>query len=323
MHVHLLHQPEQRVRQRLESNLDSSIHITYGPVQAGTAFEVLVAGRPSLEDLTASAALCALVIPFAGLPQTTAELLQDQPALTVYNLHHNAGPTAEMAVTLMLAAMKQVLVTDQGLRNGDWSLRYQPRKTRMAAGGEAVILGYGAVGQEVARRCLGLGMRVNALSRAGGTSSDGRLRWLPVQALDDVLPTAAALVICLPLTAETRGLMDGRRLALLPEDAVLVNVGRGDVVDEEALFNLLEGQSILGAGLDVWYQYPPDADSRTHTYPSRFPFHTLSNVVMTPHMAGGVKDMELRRMEGLSELLNQLASGKTPVRNRVDIERGY
>jgi len=323
MHVHILHQPEAQARQRLEIGLHPSIQVSYGGVEHSAPFEVLVAGRPSRRELEASQVLATLVIPFAGLPKVTEELLLQRPSLQVLNLHHNAAPTAEMAVTLMLAAMKRILPADQDLRRGDWSMRYQPRTSRMAAGGEAVILGFGAVGQEVATRCQALGMQVTAISRSGEPSGRSDMRVLPVKALDEALRTCAALLICLPLTEETRGLIDAQRLRLLPEDAVLINVGRGDVVEEEALYNLLNDGRILGAGLDVWYHYPASEEERTHTRPSRCPFHELDNVVMSPHMAGGVQDMELRRMEGLAALLNHLANGVVPAENVVDVRRGY
>jgi phosphoglycerate dehydrogenase-like enzyme len=109
---------------------------------------------------------------------------------------------------------------------------------------------------------------------------------------------------------------------LLPEGAILVNVARGPIVNESALFHALKVGKLYAAGLDVWYNYPEDEPTRSRTAPSEFPFHGLDNVVMSPHRAGGAMDLDLRRMEALAELLNATRHGE-PMPNRVDITLGY
>jgi len=101
-----------------------------------------------------------------------------------------------------------------------------------------------------------------------------------------------------------------------------VNVGRGPVGEEDALFDALESGALAGAGLDVWYEYPRDEASREKTYPSERPFHTLDSVVMSPHRAGGSRQRMLRRLHALAELLNAAALGE-PMPNKVAIDLGY
>jgi phosphoglycerate dehydrogenase-like enzyme len=103
---------------------------------------------------------------------------------------------------------------------------------------------------------------------------------------------------------------------------VLINIARGPIVDEAALYNALRGGSLYGAGLDVWYNYPADEQSRSHTAPSYHPFHELDNVVMSPHRAGGSDETERLRMAHLAELLNAAARGE-PMPNRVNLQAGY
>lgn len=323
MKVHVLHRPDEVIRLHLESLLEPAVTVQYGPVEAPVDFEILVAGRPSPQALAASPLLRALVIPFAGLPDGTRDVLRDVPGITVYNLHHNASPTAEMAITLMLAALKRILPADRGLRNGDWRLRYQPRQSRMAQGSSALVLGYGAVGKRIVELCLALDMHVTIVARSSHKQVPLDCVYRSVDDLDEVLPQAEVLLICVPQTEETEGLIDAERLGLLPRHSVVVNVGRGIVVDEAALYHALAKKQILAAGLDVWYRYPGSEEERLNTHPSRFPFHELDNVVMSPHMAGGVQDMELRRMEGLADLLNRLARGENPDEHRVNVELGY
>ena len=103
------------------------IEVDLGPhLPELAAYQVLVNGRPSKEQLHASHNLQSLVIPFAGVPASTRQLLIDFPHLKVYNLHHNAQATAELALALLFAAAKFILPFDQDLRRHDWSRRYQP-----------------------------------------------------------------------------------------------------------------------------------------------------------------------------------------------------
>jgi phosphoglycerate dehydrogenase-like enzyme len=214
---------------------------------------------------------------------------------------------------------------DRGLRNHDWSRRYQPNPSVLLAGKMALILGYGAIGRKVALMCCGLGMQVTAIRRHAdwaSSSSAAAIRLTTMEALPGLLPQANALLICLPHTPETTGILGAKELALLPPKAVLVNVGRGPIVDEAALYHALRDGTLYAAGLDVWYNYPPDEESRSHTPPSAFPFHELENVVMSPHRAGGSLETEMLRMDHLARVLNAAARDDA-LPNRVSLETGY
>jgi phosphoglycerate dehydrogenase-like enzyme len=322
--VHLSHPPDASHLTLLRERLHHSLRLTLGPdLPAPPDYEVLVAGRPRREELTSSPRLHSLVIPWAGLPTQTRELLLGFPHVAVYNLHHNAGPVAEMAVTLMLAAAKGIIPVDRTFRSHDWTPRYRPAPAIRLEGKTALILGYGAIGRRVARACRGLGMKVVAIRRRPSASATGpTVEVHPPQDLRQLLPTAHALLICLPHTPDTDGLIGRDELALLPVDAVLVNVGRGPIVDEGALYHALQAGTIHAAGLDVWYNYPPDRERRVDTPPSVYPFHELDNVVMSPHRGGSTDETEALRMEHLAALLNRLAKGERPA-SQVDLQAGY
>jgi phosphoglycerate dehydrogenase-like enzyme len=188
------------------------------------------------------------------------------------------------------------------------------------------VLGYGAIGQRVARVCQALGMHVLAVRHdplAPGPE-DVRAEIYGPAELHRLLPRSHVLIITLPLTEETDGLIGAGELALLPEGALLVNVARGEIVSEAALYRALRDGRLAAAGLDVWYSYPEDRESRTHTPPSRFPFHELDNVVMSPHRGGafGSNYTEHARVVHLARLLNAAARGEA-MTNRVDLSRGY
>lgn len=323
LHAHLLHSPDPIPRTTLESNLEPGITLTVGP-DIPAASEVLVAGRPAANHLKDCPDLRALVIPFAGLPEQTREVMRNHPHIAIYNLHHNAIPTAEMAITLLLAAAKFIVPADEAFRQHDWRRRYAPNPSVLLHGKTALILGYGAVGQHVAHLCRALGMRVLATKRAVPDDHTYADTVYPPSALPDLLPQANVVIIALPLTDETRGMLGARELAQLPSRAILVNVGRAAIVQEQPLYEALRGGSLHAAGLDVWYEYPPDTESRKHTPPAHYPFHELENVVMSPHRAGsgGAAEIEILRMTALATLLNGIANGK-PGGARVNLERGY
>jgi phosphoglycerate dehydrogenase-like enzyme len=310
--------------QSLRSMLHPDLQVSVGPeVPEPVDYQILVSGRPTVEQLDASSELHTLIIPWAGIPPVTMEKLVERPELAVHNLHYNAAETAEMALALLLAASKFIVPMDRTLREGDWRPRYGPNPSLLLEGRTALILGLGEIGRRVAKMCLGLSMKVVAIRREGGQADvDGEIKILPAHALNDLLPQAQVLMICLPLTDQTNGLIGKKELAQLPQEALVVNVGRGPIVDEGALFAALQSGVVAGAGLDVWYEYPKDEASREKTYPSAHAFHTLDNVVMSPHRAGGSRQRMLRRLQALATLLNAAARGE-PMSNKVDINLGY
>ena len=332
--VHLLEKTDPKLMTPLKEYLKPDVSITCGETVPEPAdFEILVCGVPNRESIEASPSLRHLIIPWAGLPRKTRELMRDYPDITIHNIHHNAVPVAEMALTLMLAAAKDLIAIDGSFRNLDWSKRYDPPSLMLLTGKRALILGYGSIGREIASRCLGLEMKVGAVDAnageaktqteetAGLKASESSVLISPPEELCSLLPGANVLFISMPLTDATKGLLGARELSLLPNGAILVNVSRGRIVDEQSFYHELESGRIR-AGLDVWYNYPENEESRTDTQPSSFPFSDLPNVVMTPHLAGHSNRTEELRAGQLAHLLNLAAEGRS-LPNKVDLERGY
>jgi phosphoglycerate dehydrogenase-like enzyme len=278
-----------------------TLEITYGPLPVeGT--HIIVAAYPTLQQLKAAGpSLEAVLVPFAGLPPQLKELLlgnrsEFSQEIAVYSTHHNAAFTAELAVALCLSAAKLLQPADALLRRNDWSARGipadpgsapQPMPMLLLAGKTALVLGFGQVGKRVAAAMMALGMRLIATRATAAhvyTTPEG-VTVYPTSALAQLLPCAHVVFVCVPSTPMTDGLLGSKELKLLPEGAVLVNVGRGSVVDEEALESSLRpGGNLLAAGIDVWYNYPADHTQRNSTPPSRRrDFAPLENLVMSPH----------------------------------------
>ncbi|MDH3890508.1 MAG: hydroxyacid dehydrogenase [candidate division Zixibacteria bacterium] len=329
-HVHVLSDFDDLWIQQLASELDNNTTLSHGKeIPIPDDCHVLVAGLPTREQITSCHNLHSLIIPWSGLPKATRELMLDLPHIAIYNLHHNAAAVAEHAVALMLAASKSIVPIDRRLRQNDWTPRYEPSSSPLLEKKTALILGYGAIGRRIARACAGLGMEVHAVKRNFKGIDDPTTSLAPLgipqlhdsRSMNDYLPQAAALFVCLPLSPATEGLIGEHELSLLPDDSIVINIARGRVIDEAALYRALKSGRIR-AGLDTWYLYPQDESSRSDQPPSEFAFHELENVVMTPHLAGHCSDIETHRIQALARLLNRLADGH-PLPDRVDPERGY
>ncbi len=171
------------------------------------------------------------------------------------------------------------------------------------------IVGYGRVGREVARRAAPFGARILAANRTPREADPGVERIYPLAGIDRMLPECDTVALCTALGPETTGLIDARRLALMKPDAFLMNIARGPVVDEDALYQALRDGRLGGAAIDVWWQYPTEAEPNRRG--SRHKFHELPNVIVTPHNSGWTSGMVRRRWDEVAENLRRFARGET------------
>jgi phosphoglycerate dehydrogenase-like enzyme len=235
----------------------------------------------------------------------------------VCNAFGHETAIAEYVVMTMLALYHELLpisgaFREHGSWRGSWVESGPPhgelRDTTLG------IVGYGRVGREVARRAVPFGVRILAANRTPRAADPGVERLYPLAELDAMLPLCDAVALCTALGPETTGLIDARRLALMKPTAFLINIARGPVVDEDALYAALRGGELGGAAIDVWWEYP-DAGAR-HSRGSRHPFHELSNVIVTPHNSGWTAGTGRRRLAEIADNLNRFVRGEA-LRNLV------
>ena len=321
MHVHFLDPPEPQMLDHLRSLLDSSISISTGEIkQDDYSATILVAGRPSYRELKLFKELEILIVPWTGIPPETLAAVRKCPGIRLHNLHHNAAPVAELAVALLFAVSKKIVPFDRELRNGNWQMRYLDRESMMLAGKRALIVGYGQIGIRIGMALQAFGIQVDAIKRSPGKAESVAVH--SPESLNELLPKTDFLFLALPLTDETEHLIAEPELKSLPSTAILINVSRGGVVKQDALYSALREKEIFGAGLDVWYNYPQDQDSRSKTLPGDFPFQELDNLVLSPHRAGLVSETEILRMQALADLLNAAARNEK-LANQVNVKLGY
>lgn len=239
-----------------------------------------------------------------------AEMIASPVTLTnVSGIH--ATPIGEFVLGLMLMFAKNAPLHFQMKQEKQWK-RLPPSILRSKTVG---IVGLGSIGREVARLSKAFGMRVLATRRTA--KGEGRARnvdlLLPADELRRLLGESDFVVLAVPVTAETRGLIGEEELRAMKSTAYLINISRGETVDEEALTRALEEGWIASAGLDVFATEPLPPDSRLWELP---------NVIFSPHVAGGMEEYAERATERFVENLRRYLEGKK-LRNVVDKKRGY
>lgn len=176
------------------------------------------------------------------------------------------------------------------------------------------IVGLGKIGQQIAARVAPFGVRLIATRGRAQPIPPPNFDWVGQEGdLDRLLAESDYVVMACPLTPATTGLIDKRRLALMKPTAVLVNVARGPVVEEAALYAALKDGLIRGAAIDVWYKYPKNGEP-DGVAPSQYPFHDLDphSVLLTPHSSGWTVGQERRKVDQIAANLDALATGATP-----------
>jgi len=220
---------------------------------------------------------------------------------------------AEHVVGFMVALSRRFQVCIREQLAGRWpgpAVRWTPE---VLAGKTCVILGLGSIGTEVARRVKAFGMEVIGIRRHPARKSSFVDEVVGPERLGETLPRADHLVVSLPLTAETRHIVDADALAAMKPSAYIYNVGRGALIDEGELIKALQGGRLAGAGLDVFEKEP---------LPEESPLYRLENVIITPHSSGHSPDTREKVFELFCENLKRYLAGE-PLLNVVDKQAGY
>lgn len=303
-----------QVRAHLEIPCDIALLDEVGITDQLADVDVLVT-LAFTRDMGAAARRLKLVqVPGAGLDRIDRPALP--PGTLLANAYGHETGIAEYVIGAMLACSRSFSRLDAALRRGIWESQWAvgvkaPPGWPELAGKTLGILGYGRIGQAVARRARAFDMEICAIRRDMMRSGAHELAFLGgPDALDEVLRRADYLAITLSLTAATRGLLGERELRLMKPTAVLINVARAEIVEEEALYRALAQRAIAGAVLDVWYRYPTD---ERPTFPANHAFHELPNVLMTPHVSGWTEGMLKARAKVIAENIHRVARGEPPV----------
>jgi phosphoglycerate dehydrogenase-like enzyme len=251
--------------------------------------------------------------PVAGYDRIEQDALP--PGCTVCNVHEHETGIAEHVMSAMLEWTIGLMKIDARFRTGSWEDGVSALgPTHGELSGKTLgIVGYGHIGREVAKRARAFGMRVIAVTRTP-RRDDYVDDVAGMDGLDAMLSKCDFVLVACPLSPETRGLLDKRRLALCKQSAVVINMARGEIIDEDAFYEALRDGVIGGAVIDVWYHGPTPEEPNAR--PSRHPFHELPNIIMTPHSASWSDGLIDRRWRFISANLDRFARGE-PLQNVV------
>ncbi len=286
--------------------------------------EIIVGGDLTEEDIRIAKNLKLFQIPFAGVDKVYLDAFKKFPNITVCNTHGNNHAVSEHAICLLLALAKNLVNNDKDLRQGKWHGFITKEPTIQLHGKNLGIIGFGSIGLEIAKRALSFGMNIYAIKRSFQREEKidkkyGLTFLGNYEQLEYVIEKSDFIIIAVPLTDSTENMIDENILKKM-KGKYLINIGRGKVVDEKALYQNLKNGTLEGAAIDTWYQYP-DKNHR-EILPSKYPFHELSNIIMTPHNAGYSDKAIEENILSVYHNISRIFYGEAP-KNKINLEEGY
>lgn len=244
------------------------------------------------------------------LPSAGVDKYMAAGAIDGDRINTGAGPA--YAVTVAEHALALMLACRRHLADFSRAREWKPREIRTVVGATVAIVGCGRIGRALIRLLRPFDVRILASTRSG-RPVEGAAETVTSAGIDQILPEADLVVIAVPATAETVGLMDSRRLGLIRDDAYVINVARGSVVDTDALVEAIRTGAIAGAALDVTDPEP---------LPPGHPLWSMDGVIVTPHIANP-DDWNLGDLSALVEENVRRFVTEQPLLGVIDPDRGY
>jgi phosphoglycerate dehydrogenase-like enzyme len=286
--------------------------------------DIVVGGRVSGDYIRNAPNLKMIHALGAGIDKIDRQAVLERSDIIVCNNHWNALEVAEYAIMLLLTTAKNIILSDKELRNGDWIYGFGgPRPNVEIRNKTCLIIGLGNIGAEIAKRLKGFDLKLKAVTRSGRSSNTNLVDGVTsLGKMKEFVQEADFIILSLPLTNESRGAIDDEVISWMKPTSILVNISRGEIVDEAALYKALKEERILAAGLDVWWNYPQWGKPEMKMPSINYPYHELENVVMSPHRAAYSSNTQNAHLQFLVENLLRFMSGDQPL-NIVDMNLGY
>ena len=305
-------------RERFEAMVPTGAVVHWHPRQAPLDelrdADVYIGSRFTAEMAAAAERLRLIHVAGAGTDKVDFDAIA--PDVLVANTFHHERSIAEYIVAAAVMLRRDFLTQDRELRSGTWATSvYDPSIPQLPALGDARIgfVGFGHIGRQAWNLFRAFGCSGAAVTGSGRVPDCG-LTWAgDTGDLDRLMRECDIAVVSAPLNEHTVGMIGAEQLRRLGVDGVLINVGRGPLVQEQALYDALAGGVIRAAAIDVWYRYP-SADGKSA--PSDLPFADLPNILMTPHSSGITRDTFAGRAEDIAANIGRLHRGEA-LRNVV------
>ena len=284
--------------------------------------DVIIGASVSKEILQSAENLKLFQVPWVGLDRVDFELLKNKNVL-IANSKWNDRIVAEYALTLLLTLIKHIVPVHNIFQTGSWNVRFI--QSKQLTNETVLLIGFGSIGREIAKMLKPFTSEVYAL-RNNPEKSTEEERNLVKRVIGwneylEIAQNASYVINSLPLTPNTENILNKERILGMKISSFFVNVGRGKTVDEQALFEALQSKHLAGAAIDVWYNYKGQNDTEPF-FPSKFPFHELENVIMSPHRAATFVDTPETVWNDAIFNIKALAANN-PLKNIIDYEKRY
>ncbi|MDZ7291388.1 MAG: D-2-hydroxyacid dehydrogenase [candidate division KSB1 bacterium] len=309
-----------KLREQIEAHLGTDmakVELALEPAHFAGLFpeaEVIATYRFSTEQFSQCHKLRWLHLGVAGVEKSLSAELNRSPVVVTNARGIHGDYIAEFVLGAILFCANRFDWAMRGQFDKKWRQKEMVKGRFRLAGKTVGIMGMGAIGSEIAKWCAAVGLRVIGLRRNQDLPKPEVVAEIFSPArIEEFLRSADFIVLALPLTAETRGLLNAERLQMMKPSAYLINVARGDLVDEAALLEMLRARKISGAVLDVF---------QTEPLPEDHPFWEMDNVLVTPHISGNFEEYVERIGGQFAENLARYVRGEALL-NVVDKERGY
>ena len=289
--------------------------------------DMMVGWRPSEELLLKAENLKIFINPGVGIHHHIEPFrkLNKIRNVVLVNGHGNTYFTAQHAVALLLSLTNRVVLHHNWMHKGKWRMGDKQAASIPLRNRKIGLLGYGHVNQKVHNMLSGFNVGFSALRNNWEKDKlplpTSLQKYYPNQ-LHEFLRNIDILIIAVPLTSNTEGLITLKELKLLGKNGLLVNVSRGKIINEKDLYDSLKDKIIKGAAIDVWYDYHPKPDKEGKKFPFSYPFHELENIILSPHRAASPFD-DLKRWDEVIENLILFSKGSNDFINVVDLKREY
>src|SRR6056297_828510 len=280
----------------------------------------VVWGHPKIEVLEKALQLEMVFIPFTGVNRLPFDYLIKR-GIRVSNNHGNTPIVAERAVSLALAIMGRVVEYHNDMKMGDWHRHYDGGSPfdlwTSILKKKITILGCGAIGKNIAKLLKGFDCEITGFKRNHLEDIEGFHQI--TNNLEEALGKAQIIFVTLPLTEGTKSLINKNNAELL-KDKFIINVARGEIIQEQTLYESLKNGILKGAAIDCWYNYP---NPKMHyALPSHYPVHKLNNVIISPHAASHSVEGKLYQLEDTLMNIKTYVKTGSPV-DVVDLKAGY
>ncbi|MFX0090467.1 MAG: NAD(P)-dependent oxidoreductase [Candidatus Hodarchaeota archaeon] len=325
-----------RLRNYLTTNLEpySQVRLLFPSPASEEKFldlapeaDIIVGWQPTKDLLMTAKQLTLFINPGAGIRhhiEPFRELNRVQKVLLA-NGHGNSYFTAQHVVALLFALTNKVICHHNWLKAGQWRKRDEDARSIPLRFRKVGLLGYGNINQKVHRFLSGFNVEFSILRR----NWDKQTGSLPTPAkkytfsdLHSFLKEIDILVVAVPETSLTVGLIQLEELQLLGSEGLLVNVARGSIIDEKSLYLALKEEIIAGAAIDVWYNYSPEPDEKGRKHPFSYPFYELDNIVFSPHRGASPMN-DLLRWDEVIENIRRFTAGQKSFLNIVNLDEEY